>query len=246
MAKRPAMDASLIKRMHQLALKHPRYGYRRVHALLVREGWGVNVKRVARLWKQEGLQVKQIRRRYRAVGNDENACDKRIATKPNDVWTYDFLFDSANSKQLKIMPIVDEFTRECLALVVARNINAEKVLAVLLTLFETHGTPQYIRSDNGSEYIANQLIANLKALDVKTLHIAPGSPWQNGYCESFNGKLRDELLNGEVFYTLKEAQVILEQFRKEYNTERPHSSLGYLTPCEFKDGYCSKEPVSQN
>lgn len=246
MAKRPAMDASLIKRMHQLALKYPRYGYRRIHALLLREGWGVNVKRVTRLWKKEGLQVKQIRRRYRAVGNDKNACDKRIATKPNDVWTYDFLFDSANSKQLKIMPIVDEFTRECLALVVARNINAEKVLAVLLTLFETHGTPQYIRSDNGSEYIANQLIENLKALEVETLHIAPGSPWQNGYCESFNGKLRDELLNGEVFYTLKEAQVILEQFRKEYNTERPHSSLGYLTPCEFKDGYRSKEPVSQN
>jgi len=245
-SKRPAMDAPLLKRMHQLALKYPRYGYRRVHALLVREGWGINVKRVARIWKQEGLQVKQIRRRYRAVGIDENACDKRVATGPNDVWTYDFLFDSANSKQLKIMPIVDEFTRECLALVVARKINAEKVLEVLLGLFAVHGQPKYIRSDNGSEYIANQLVESLKTLEVETWHIAPGSPWQNGYCESFNGKLRDELLNGEVFYTLKEAQVILEQFRKEYNTERPHSSLKYLTPQEFKE-YCrSKEPVSQN
>ena len=144
------------------------------------------------------------------------------------------------------MPIVDEFTRECLALVVARNINAEKVLEVLLKLFEVHGAPKHIRSDNGSEYIAKQLVESLKVRDVETLHIAPGSPWQNGYCESFNGKLRDELLNGEVFYTLKEAQVILEQFRKEYNTERPHSSLKYLTPQEFKE-YCrSKELVSQN
>jgi len=240
------MDAALIARMHKLSLKYPRYGYRRIHALLVREGWGVNVKRVARLWKQEGLQVRQTCRRYRAVGNNENACDKRIATKANDVWTYDFLFDSANSKQLKIMPIVDEYTRECLALVVSRNINAEKVLQVLLRLFEFHGQPKYIRSDNGSEYIANQLVESLKVLQVETLHIAPGSPWQNGYCESFNGKLRDELLNGEVFYTLKEAQVILEQFRKEYNTERPHSSLNYLTPQEFKE-YCrSKVPVCQN
>lgn len=235
--KRPAQDAPLIARIHQLALKYPRYGYRRIHALLVREGWLINVKRVLRLWKHEGLQVKQQRKYSKAKGSADNACYQRIATAPNEVWTYDFVFDSAGSRTMKLMPIVDEFTRECLAIVVDRNIDSKKVLEELLNLFGVYGKPQYIRSDNGSEYTAQYLQDAFRDLGVETLHIAPGSPWQNGYCESFNGKLRDELLNREVFSSLKEAKVILEQFRKEYNTERPHSSLKYLTPEAFK-AYC--------
>lgn len=239
-ARRPAQDAPLIARIHQLALKYPRYGYRRIHALLVREGWGINIKRVIRLWKQEGLQVKQQRKFVKAKGSDANACDKRIATRPNEVWTYDFLFDSAGSGTMKLMPVVDEYTRECLAIVVARNIDSKRVLEELLNLFGKHGQPENIRSDNGTEYTAKYLQDHFAEVGIKTLHIAPGSPWQNGYCESFNGKLRDELLNREVFSSLKEAQVILEQFRKEYNTERPHSSLNYLTPEEFK-AYCKSK-----
>lgn len=227
----------MIARIHKLAIKKSRYGYRRIHNLLVREGWNVNIKRVARLWKQLGLQIKPKRKFVKASGNKDNACDKRIATYPNEVWTYDFLFDSAGSKTMKIMPIVDEFTRECLALVVARNIDSKRVLEELLKLFKKHGSPRFIRSDNGPEYTAEYLKAYFKEESIETLHIAPGAPWQNGYCESFNGKLRDECLNQEDFYSLKEAQVILEQFRKEYNTERPHSSLKYLTPQEFKN-YC--------
>lgn len=233
-ARRPAKDAPLTARIHQLALKHPRYGYRRIHALLVREGWGVNVKRVLRLWKQQGLQVKQVRRVNKAKGHADNACYQRMATCPNDVWTYDFLFDSAGASPLKLMPVVDEYTRECFALVGDRNMDSRRVLEELLKLFSTHGKPKYIRSDNGSEYTAQYLQQAFVDLGVETLHIAPGSPWQNGYCESFNGKLRDELLNREVFSSLKEAQVLLEQFREEYNSQRPHSSLKYLTPHEFK------------
>lgn len=245
-SRRPAQDAPLVARIHQLALKYPRYGYRRIHALLAREGWGINVKRVTRLWKQEGLQVKQTRKFSRAKGGNENACDKRVATRRNEVWTYDFLFDSAGSSTMKLMPVVDEFTRECLTIEVERNIDSKRVLEVLLNLFGKHGQPESIRSDNGSEYTAKYLQEHFLALGIETLHIAPGSPWQNGYCESFNGKLRDELLNLEVFSSLKEAQVILEQFRKEYNTERPHSSLNYLTPEQFK-AYCqSKNSGVQN
>ena len=237
LAKRPAKDTALITRIHHLALKKPRYGYRRIHDALVREGWGVNKKRVARLWKQEGLQIKQKRKFVKSKGSSENACNKRIATHPNEVWTYDFLFDSAGSTTMKIMPVVDEFTRECLAIVVARNIDSKRVLEVLLELFEKQGKPKFIRSDNGTEYTAEYLKTYFDEEKITTLHIAPGSPWQNGYCESFNGKFRDELLNLESFSTLKEAQVLVEQFRKEYNTERPHSSLKYLTPQEFKI-YC--------
>lgn len=236
----------MLARIHQLALKYPRYGYRRVHALLLREGWGVNIKRVLRLWQQAGLQVKQKRRVVRAKGSAENACYTKISTAPNQVWTYDFLFDCAGSSTLKLMPIVDEYTRECLAIVVDRNIDSKRVLEVLLKVFETHGKPTYIRSDNGPEYIADYLKFAFKDLDIDTLHIEPGSPWQNGYCESFNGKLRDECLNREVFSSLKEAQVLIEQFRKEYNTQRPHSSLQYLTPQEFKDYCLSHEPHCQN
>ena len=197
----------------------------------------MNLKRVIRLWRKLGLQVKQKRKFVRSKGTSENACDKRIATRPNEVWTYDFLFDSANSNTMKLMPVVDEFTRECLTLVAARNIDSTRVFEELSYLFEKHGQPELIRSDNGPEYTAEYLKVCFDDLNIKTLHIAPGSPWQNGYCESFNGKLRDELLNLEVFSSLKEAQVVLEQFRKEYNTERPHSSLNYLTPEEFK-AYC--------
>lgn len=175
-AVRPAKDAPLIARIHQLALKYPRYGYRRIHALLAREGWGINVKRVLRVWKQDGLQVKQHRRWSKAKGNVANACYQRVATAPNEVWTYDFLFDSAGSGTLNLMPLVDEFTRECVALVVDRKIDSKRVLEELLKVFETHGKPKQIRSDNGSEYTAEYLQEAFADLEIETLHIAPGSP----------------------------------------------------------------------
>lgn len=236
-AKRPVLDKPLVERIHKLALQHPRYGYRRIHALLVREGWRINRKRVARLWKQEGLQVIQKPKRVKVVGESDNACYRKIATQPNEVWSYDFLFDSAGSSTMKILAVVDEYTRECLALKAGRQMKATDVVEQMNLLFQHYGQPQYIRSDNGPEYTAQVLTESFQTLGIDTLHIAPGSPWENGYCESFIGKLRDELLSRELFYSLKEAQVMLENFRQEYNTVRPHSSLDYLTPHEFK-AYC--------
>ncbi len=217
--------------MVELALRYGRYGYRRIAALLRREGWEVNHKRVERLWRREGLKVPRRQpKRGRLWLNDGSSVRMR-PEHPNHVWSYDFVFDrTAEGRAMRMLTVIDEFTRECLAIVVQRRHQSDDVLRTLAELFVEHGPPQYIRSDNGPEFTAEAVRTWLRRLGVQTLFIEPGSPWENGYNESFNGKLRDELLNGELFYTLREAQVIIESWRVQYNCFRPHSSLGYQPP----------------
>jgi putative transposase len=220
--------------MKKLARKHPRYGYRRIHALLRREGWRVNRKRVHRLWREENLKIRRRSRKRRRLGTSENGCTRKRAERRNHVWSYDFTLDQTEEgRRLKLMPVVDEFTRECHAIEVERSLTAQEVISTLSYLFRVHGEPEYIRSDNGPEFIATAVKEWLAASGVQTLYIEPGSPWENTYVESFNGKLEDELLGRELFTSLTEAKVLIEQYRLEYNHERPHSSLGYQTPAEF-------------
>jgi putative transposase len=227
-------EEELLLRVRALAREHPRYGYRRIRALLVREGWSINLKRVHRLWRREGLKVPQIQRKRRRLGSSENGCIRHRAERPNHVWSYDFVMDqTAEGRRLKLLPVVDEFTRECLTIEVERSLVAEDVISTLEYLFEVRGVPEHIRSDNGPEFIAEAVKSWLAHRGSKTLYIEPGSPWENAYSETFNSRLRDELLDREVFETLKEAKVILEDHRLEYNHRRPHSSLGYRTPAEF-------------
>ena len=233
-SEKPEADRALMERMKALSAKHPRYGYRRVHAILRREGWRVNRKRVQRIWRAEGLRVPVRQRKRRRLGGSENGCLRHRAEYRNHVWSYDFTMDqTADGKRLKLMPVVDEFTRECHALEVERSLTAEDVISTLTYLFQVHGEPEFIRSDNGPEFIATAVREWLASSGVRTLYIEPGSPWENAYVESFNGKLEDELLGREIFHTLAESKVIIEQYRIEYNHERPHSSLGYQTPAEF-------------
>jgi len=228
----------LLLRIRELAREHPRYGYRRITALLRREGWPVNRKRVHRLWRREGLKVPQVQRKRRRLGHGENSCTRRRSERPDHVWSYDFLYDqTADGRQLKLLPIVDEFTRECLTIEVERGMDAEDVVSTLEYLFEIRGEPEHIRSDNGSEFIAEAVRSWLSRRGSKTLYIEPGSPWENAYSETFNSRFRDELLDREMFETLKEAKVIIEDHRLEYNHRRPHSSLGYRTPAEFAAAY---------
>ena len=228
-------DVSLSQRMIALSHENPRYGYRRVWwALLRREGWAVNKKRVQRLWREADLKVPAKERKRRRMGTSENGCTRRRAEYIDHVWTYDFAMDTTqDGRRLKVMPIVDEYSRECLALEVARSITAEDVLSTLTRLFMERGEPAYIRSDNGPEFMAKALKRWLAASRVKTLYIEPGAPWENAYSETFISRLRDELLNREVFANLKEAKVLAEDYREHYNRKRPHGSLGYLTPVEF-------------
>lgn len=232
--RKPERDRSLVSRMEKLARKHPRYGYRRIHALLRREGWRVNRKRVQRLWREHGFKVPLRQGRRRRLGSSENGAQRRRAEYPNHVWSYDFTLDATeDGRRLKFLPVVDEFTRECHALEVERSITAEGVIATLDYLFRVHGEPEYIRSDNGPEFIANAIKQWLAASGVRTLYIEPGSPWENAYIESFNSRLEDELLGRELFTSLTEAKVLAEEWRLAYNHERPHSALGYKTPAEF-------------
>jgi putative transposase len=233
-AAEPERDKALLLRIKDLSQKHPRFGYRRVTALLRRDGWAVNLKRVHRLWRAAGLKVPQAQRKRRRVGSSENGCTRHRAERPNHVWSYDFVMDqTADGKRLKILPVVDEFTRRCLTIEVERSMTAEDVVSVLETLFERHGEPEHIRSDNGPEFIAEAVRGWLARRGSKTLYIAPGSPWENAYSESFNSRFRDEFLDREVFSTLREAQVLIEGHRREYNDYRPHSSLDYQTPSAF-------------
>ena len=232
--KRPDDEAALVADMRRHAGKHIRFGYRRVRALLCRDGWRVSLGRVQRLWRREGLRVPQKRRKRRRLGNAANGCMRLSAERPNHVWSYDFVHDrTEDGRQLKLLTLVDEFTRESLCLHVARHIKARDVISQLATLFIERGAPTHIRSDNGPEFIANELRQWLASMGSSTLFIEPGSPWQNAYIESFNGKLSDELLNLEEFTSLAEARHLAETWRKEYNQIRPHSSLGYRTPAEF-------------
>lgn len=232
---RTEKDTALLQRMIALSAQNPRYGYRRMWALLRREGWGANKKRVQRLWREAGLKVPQKQhKRRRLVSSGENSIMKKRAEYPNHVWSYDFATDGTeDGRRLKIMPVVDEYTRECLSLEGERSIRAEDVIDTLRKLFIERGEPDYLRSDNGPEFIAEALKEWLAICGVKTLYIDSGSPWENAYSETFVGRLRDELLDRELFANLKEAQVLLEDYRGHYNHERPHGALGYLTPAEF-------------
>lgn len=211
----------------QLACAYGRYGYRRITWMLQSRGWRVNHKRVARIWRAEGLKVPQKQPKRRRLWLADGSCVRLRATHPNHVWSYDFVTErTSDGRAIRMLNIIDEYTRECLVIYVARRITAYDVLEQLADLFIMRGTPEFIRSDNGPEFIADIVREWLSRLGIGTLFIEPGSPWENGYIESFNGKLRDELLNGEIFDTVLEARVITERWRKQYNTVRPHSALG--------------------
>jgi len=225
-------EAVLRKRIRRLADKHKRYGFRRILALLRREGWRVNKKRVHRLWKEEGLQRKRKTKKKRACGPRADVPVK--AECPKHVWSYDFIEDrTERGGKLRMLCILDEYTRECHHIRVERSMGATKVIASLEWLFLLQGAPAYLRSDNGPELVAKALQAWLTERGAKTIYITPGSPWENPYIESFHDKFRDECLNMHVFTDGRHAQNVAEAWRKEYNEERPHSSLDYMTPAEF-------------
>ena len=214
-------------RITALACNYGRYGYRPITTMLRSEGWHVNHKRVERLWREEGLKVPQKQPRRRRLWLNRSSCIRLRAERPSHVWSYDFVSDrTSDGRPLRMLTVIDEFTRECLAIYVARKITAMDVLETLAALFVERGTPDFIRSDNGPEFVADIIREWLERLGVQTLFIEPGSPWENGYIESFNGKLRYELLNGEIFDTVLEARIVIDRWRWEYNTIRPHSSLG--------------------
>ena len=217
--------------MVQLASDYGRYGYRRITALLRHEGWLVNHKRIERLWRQEGLKVPKKQPKRKRLWLADGSCVRLRPRHRDHVWSYDFVADrTSDGRSFRMLTLIDEHTRECLAIDVARKLKSEDVLERLSDLFVRQGVPQYIRSDNGPEFTATKVREWLDRVGSKTLFIEPGSPWENGYCESFNGKLRDELLAREQFDTLLEAKVLVERWRRTYNTIRPHSSLGYRPP----------------
>jgi len=227
----------LVARMLELVREHPRYGYRRMWALLRQEGWRVNRKRIHRLWRAEGLRVPRKQRKKRYLGHSANGCARRRAEHKDHVWAWDFIHDRTHDgRPLKWLSIVDEYTRECLALEVGRGMTADGVIDVLAELFAVRGVPKHIRSDNGPEFIAKAIRRWLSHAGVQTLYVEPGSPWENGYAESFHSRLRDELLAREEFANLAEARALGAAWRLEYNHRRPHSSLGYRTPAEFAAG----------
>jgi transposase InsO family protein len=227
----PDDEVALTADMIELARQYGRYGYRRITKMLRTAGWSVNKKRVERLWRREGLKVPTKQPKRGRLWLNDGSCIRLRAERPNHVWSYDFVADRThNGKAYRMLCIIDEFTREALAIRVARRLNSTDVIEALCDLFIVRGIPAHIRSDNGPEFIAAALREWIAAVGAKTAYIEPGSPWENGYVESFNGKLRDELLNGEIFYTLAEAKIVIEQWRRHHNTVRPHSSLGYKPP----------------
>jgi transposase InsO family protein len=224
-------EEALTNRIVSLACEYGRYGYRRVTALLRSEGWKVNHKRVERLWRQEGLKVPRKQARRRRLWLNDGSCIRLRPVHRNHVWSYDLVADrTSDGRPIRMLNILDEYSRECLKIHINRQVKAVDVIYELSELFVERGAPDYLRSDNGSEFTAGLVRQWLGRLGVKTLFIEPGSPWENGYIESFNGKMRDELLNGEIFDTILEAQVVTEAWRKHYNTIRAHSSLGYRPP----------------
>ena len=235
-------EAKLAKKIHKLAIRNGRYGYRRITVLLRREDWKVNSKRVHRIWKAEGLSLPPRRPRRHRVGPVGEIVNK--ADYPNHVWSYDFVEDrTERGGKLRILAIIDEYTRECLAIRIAPSIPASAVVRVLEWLFLTRGVPKHIRSDNGPEFVARAVCQWLEESGCQTLFINLGSPWENGYIESFIDKLRGECLNREIFRNGREAHANVESWRQEYNNYRPHSSLDYLTPSEFAKRYYEKTRV---
>jgi transposase InsO family protein len=221
----------LVARIIELASQYGRYGYRRITALLRQEGWKVNHKRVERIWRLEGLKVPQKQPKRGRLWLTDGSCIRLRPQHKDHVWSYDIVMErTSNGRAFRILTILDEYTRESLAILVGRHIRSQDVIDQLFNLFLFRGLPEHIRSDNGPEFTAKAVRSWLNRLGVRTLFIEPGSPWENGYVESFQGKLRDELLNGEIFTTLLEAKVLIEDWRKQYNQVRPHSSLGYRPP----------------
>jgi putative transposase len=238
---RPDSNADLVQALCDYAHKRPRRGYRKAWNALCRRGQAVSRNRVHRLWKRARLQVKKRTGKKRRPPGDKHAV-LLGAQHPGQVWSVDFVFDAlASGTKLKMLTVGDDFTRECLAIEVATSFPAARVMAVLDRLVQAHGVPQYLKSDNGSEFIAHLLQAWLAGRGAKSHFIAPGSPWQNGFRESFHGRFRDEFLYGTLFASVAEARVLCETFRVEYNEERPHQSLGYLTPQEYKQNWLQQQ-----
>ena len=224
-------EAALTQAVVDLAKQYGRYGYRRITALLRDAGWIVNAKRVERIWRREGLKVPARQPKRSRLWLNDGSCVRLRPEHRDHVWSYDFVEDRTHDgRKFRTLNVVDEFTRECLAIRVARKLKAADVIDVLSDLFILRGVPGHVRSDNGPEFVAQAVQDWIKAVGAKTAYIAPGSPWENGYVESFNARLRDELLDGEIFYSLREAQVIIESWRRHYNTVRPHGSIGYRPP----------------
>jgi putative transposase len=231
-SKRDASDAPLLHRMHELAAQYPRYGYRRIRIFLGRDGHKMSVDRAHRLWRKARLQVPRKRPRRRVASSRPRPMPPMAR---NHVWAYDFVFDScADGRQLKCLTVIDEHTRECLAIDVAGSIRSGRVIEVLAMLISLHGAPAFLRSDNGPEFVSKAILKWTVEAGIGTAHIEPGKPWQNGVDESFNGKFRDECLNQEYFRSRREAVVVIENWRRHYNAVRPHSSLGGLTPLAFR------------
>lgn len=227
-------EAKLVKHMHVLVRLHPRYGYRRIRALLRQDGWRMNLKRVHRLWRREGFKVPRRQHKKRRLGHAGNGILRHRPEHKNHVWTWDFIHDrDERGRPMKWFSLVDEYTRECLALEVERGLTSRAVIDIVAQVVLIRGAPRYIRSDNGPEFIAMAIRSYLEAAKIGTLYIAPGSPWENGYVESLHGKLRDELLNAELFADLRAAKALGAAWRNDYNHRRPHSSLGYQTPAAF-------------
>ena len=228
--KRDDEDA-LTEAIIRLSCEYGRYGYRRITALLNEEGWSVNHKRVARIWRREGLKVPMKQPKKGWLWLNDGSCIRLRPSWKNHVWAYDFVHDrTKDGRAFKMLTVIDEYTRECLAIVTKRKLRSGDVLETLGDLFIRHGVPDHIRSDNGPEFAATAVRKWLEKLEVKPTYIEPASPWENGYNESFNGKFRDEILDRELFDTLYEAQVLIKRWRVHYNTKRPHSSLGYRPP----------------
>ncbi len=226
-----ADEAALTADIVALASRYGRYGYRRVAALLRDAGWAVNTKRVERIWRREGLKVPQKQPKKGRLWLNDGSCIRLRPEHRNHVWSYDFVEDRTHDgRKFRMLNVIDEFTRECLAIRVDRKLRSTDVIDVLSDLFILRGVPAHIRSDHGPEFIAKAVREWIAAVGARTAYIEPGSPWENGYCESFNSKLRDELLDGEIFYSLSEARIVIENWRRHYNTMRPHSSLGYRPP----------------
>ncbi len=224
-------EEKLVAHVIELATQYGRYGYCRITALLNQEGWQMNHKRFERIWRKEGLKVPQKQPKRGRLWLNDGSCIRLRPEHKDHVWSYDFVAArTSDGRAFRILTIMDESTRECLAMVVDRHISSQDVIDQLFHLFVFRGTPEYIRSDNGPEFTAKAIRAWLNRLGVKTLFIEPGSPWENGYIESFNGKFRDELLNREIFTMLTEAKILIEEWRREYNQVRPHSSLEYRPP----------------
>jgi transposase InsO family protein len=239
-------ERHLVACMHELTRQHPRFGYRRIAVLLRAEGFRANDKRVYRLWKQEGFKVPKKSVRKRRLGDADGGVIRRRATRPNEVWAWDFFHDRlADGRAIKWLACIDEFTRECLLLEPRRSIKAKDAVAMLKEVFAKRGAPKHLRSDNGPEFIAKALREFLADSNVQTLYIEPGAPWQNGFAESFNARVKDELIGVEIFTSPLEAQVIGGDWKEGYNTRRPHSSLDYLTPDRFAESYKHPKTVGR-